>query len=171
MTASSGILEHPLLGQGRLPYQTIAPQLGGYLTYHCHNLLLDTLLNFGFVGLGVFLVFGLQQARLLWLRFRNRIGCLSNVLMAAMAAVLVHGVTDVTVFWSASLLLLMVLSSLSVGAEFLERELSPRPRRVVSGSAVRLTKCIQYSRRPCLAWRAALPYNKEKEPAKGGRLR
>ena len=142
MTALHGILEHPLLGQGASAYEMIAPQLGGYLTYHCHNLLLDTLLNFGFVGLGVFLVFGLQQARLLWLRFRNRIGRPSNVLMtAAMAAVLVHGVTDVTVFWSqTSLLLLMVLSSLSVGAEFLERELSPRPRRVVSGSAVRLTR-------------------------------
>ena len=74
MTALHGILEHPLLGQGASAYEMIAPQLGGYLTYHCHNLLLDTLLNFGFVGLGVFLVFGLQQARLLWLRFRNRIG-------------------------------------------------------------------------------------------------
>ena len=98
--------------------------------------------NEGQLNSRVDLIFGFyawQQARLLRLRFCNRIGQTSNVLTAAaLACVLVHGVTDVTVFWpQTGMLLLLLLSSLSVGAEFLERELEPRPAAVPAGSRLR----------------------------------
>ena len=113
-----------------------AVRYGGYLTYHSHNLLIDTVLNFGLAGLAVFGFYAWQQARLLRLRFCNRIGRASNVLMvSALCAVLVHGVTDVTVFWpQTGMFLLLLLSPLSVGAEFLEREIEPRPFAVPAGS-------------------------------------
>ena len=138
-TALRAIREHPLLGQGAVAYHMAAIRYGGYLTYHSHNLLLDILINFGFSGLLVFGFYAWQQARLLRLRFCNRIGQTSNVLTAAaLACVLVHGVTDVTVFWpQTGMLLLLLLSSLSVGAEFLERELEPRPAAVPAGSRLR----------------------------------
>ena len=135
-TAFKAIREHPLLGQGAVAYHMAAVRYGGYLTYHSHNLLIDTVLNFGLAGLAVFGFYAWQQARLLRLRFCNRIGRASNVLMvSALCAVLVHGVTDVTVFWpQTGMFLLLLLSPLSVGAEFLEREIEPRPFAVPAGS-------------------------------------
>ena len=88
-TSLLGILEHPLLGQGAAAYRIVGPKYGGYITFHSHNLLLDGLLNFGLIGMGVFAFYGFTQARLLRLRFQNNIGRSVNVLaFSATAAVL-----------------------------------------------------------------------------------
>lgn len=138
-TALQAIREHPLFGQGAAAYHMVAVRYQGYLTYHSHNLLIDIVLNFGLAGLLVFGFYIWQQARLLRLRFCNRIGRPSNVLtVAVLSAVLVHGVTDVTVFWpQTGMLFLLLLSSLSVGAEFLERAIEPRSAAVPAGSRLR----------------------------------
>ena len=79
-TSLLGILEHPLLGQGAAAYRIVGPKYGGYITFHSHNLLLDGLLNFGLIGMGVFAFYSFTQARLLRLRFQNNIGRSVNVL-------------------------------------------------------------------------------------------
>ncbi len=48
-------------------------QFGGYKTYHCHNLALDTLLNFGIVGAVAVCIYIGSYIRSLVLRFRNHI--------------------------------------------------------------------------------------------------
>ena len=124
-TAIKGIEQHPLLGTGALSYQMICDQFGGYKTYHCHNLLLDTLLNFGFVGLGAIGLYALTQLKLLALRFKNNICSNMNILLvAALVAIAVHGMTDVTIFWiQTGMLFMLMFSSTGIGSEYLERKL------------------------------------------------
>lgn len=120
-----GIRQEPIFGRGAMAYQMIYQQFGSYKTYHCHNLILDILLNFGFVGLGVIGFFVLSQAKLLMLRFRCNICTDMNVLVvAASAAVLVHGVTDVTIFWiQTAALFLLMYSSTGISSEYLEKRI------------------------------------------------
>ena len=124
-TAVRGIARHPFLGTGALSYQMICEQLGGYKTYHCHNLLLDTLLNFGFVGLGAIGIYVIAQFKLLSLRFKSNICRDMNILfLAAIVAVAVHGMTDVTIFWiQTGMMFVLVFSSTGIGSEYLERKL------------------------------------------------
>ncbi|MBW7573517.1 O-antigen ligase family protein [Caproiciproducens faecalis] len=124
-TAVRGIVRHPFLGTGALSYQMICEQLGGYKTYHCHNLLLDTLLNFGFIGFGAIGVYVAMQLKLLSLRFRSNLGKDMNILvLAAVVAIAVHGMTDVTIFWiQTGMLFLLMFSATGIGAEHLERKL------------------------------------------------
>lgn len=124
-TALKGIEQHPLFGTGAMTYQMIYDKFGGYKTYHAHNLLLDTLLNFGFVGLGAIGIYAITQVKLLSLRIKNRIFSEMNILVAAaLVAVLVHGLTDVTIFWiQTGMLFLLLFSSMGVGSETLEKDL------------------------------------------------
>lgn len=124
-TAIKGIARHPFFGTGALSYQMICEQLGGYKTYHCHNLLLDTLLNFGFVGFGAIGIYFLAQLKLLLLRFKNNIGNNMNILFtAALVATAVHGMTDVTIFWiQTGLLFIFMFSAMGIGSECLESQL------------------------------------------------
>lgn len=125
VTSLKGIQEHPLLGTGAMSYQMIYEQFAGYKTFHSHNLLLDTLLNYGIVGLGAFGAYVILQLKLLSMRFRNHICSNMNILMLVMfVAVLVHGLTDVTIVWiQTGLLFMLVFSSTGIGSEHLEKKL------------------------------------------------
>lgn len=113
-TALKGIMETPLFGRGPEAYPLAYAQFGGYATYHCHNLLLDTLLNFGIVGTGLFAAFVVHQARQLYLRYKHYICREQCILIAAVSlAVLVHGLTDVTVFWIQTGMFFLLLFSAS----------------------------------------------------------
>lgn len=134
-----GISQDPIFGRGALAYQTIYEQFGAYKTYHCHNLILDILLNFGFAGLGIIGFFVLSQAKLVLLRLRYNICTNMNILLAAAAAaVLVHGMTDVTIFWiQTGALFLLIYSSTGISSEYLERKLRlPRLLPGYAGEAV-----------------------------------
>ncbi len=125
ITAVKGIRQHWLLGTGAMSYQMIYDQFGGYKTYHCHNLLLDTLLNFGIVGLGAIGLYAITQLKLLAMRFKNNICSNMNILVvAAFMAVIVHGMTDVTIVWiQTGMLFMLMFSSTGIGSEYLERKL------------------------------------------------
>ncbi len=112
----------PLVGRGASSYQMVWEQFGGYKTYHCHNLALDTLLNFGIVGAAAVCVYIGSYVRLLMLRFRCRVCRDMDVLaFAALTAVLVHGLTDVTIVWiQTGALFFLILSSVGVGSAYLE---------------------------------------------------
>ena len=90
----------PVFGRGATAYHAIWEQFGGYKTYHCHNLMLDTLLNFGIVGTAAICVYIGSYIRLLVQRFRRHVCRDLDILVAAVfASVLVHGLTDVTIVW------------------------------------------------------------------------
>lgn len=113
-TALKGIMETPLFGRGPKAYPLAYAQFGGYDTYHCHNLLLDTLLNFGIVGAGFLGGFAIFQGRQLYLRYKSYICREQCILIAAVSlAVLVHGITDVTVFWIQTGMFFLILFSAS----------------------------------------------------------
>lgn len=123
-TASvKGIEQHLFFGRGAMAYQMIYEQFSGYKTYHCHNLFLDILLNFGVVGFACIGIYAGVQAKLLLLRVRNNICMDMNILMAAAAtAVLVHGLTDVTILWiQTGVLFAMIYSSTGISSGYIEK--------------------------------------------------
>lgn len=123
-TASiKGIQQHPLFGRGAMAYQMIYEQFSGYKTYHCHNLFLDILLNFGVVGFACIGVYVVVQMKLLLLRVKNNICMDMNILMAAAAvAVFVHGLTDVTILWiQTGALFALIYSSTGIGSGYIEK--------------------------------------------------
>lgn len=119
-----GIKQHPVFGCGAMTYQMVCEQLGGYKTYHCHNLLLDILLNFGVAGFSAICIYIIMQVRSLLLRFRNNICSNMNILLiASLVAVLVHGLTDVTILWiQTGALFFLIYSSIGIGSSCLEKE-------------------------------------------------
>lgn len=120
-----GIQQHPLLGQGATAYQMICGIFGTYPTFHSHNLLLDVLLNYGLIGAGAMGFYIYMQGKLVALRMKNHICNNMNILLiSAFTAVLVHGLTDVTVFWiQTGMLFLMIFSSTGIHASYLEWKL------------------------------------------------
>ena len=123
--AIQGIQSHPIFGMGPTSYQMIYRVFDGYQTYHWHNLLLDTLLNYGIIGTGAMGLYIFVQCKILWLRFRNHICNEMNILLtAAFAAVIAHGVTDVTVYWiQTGMLFLILFSSTGICADYVESKL------------------------------------------------
>ena len=126
MTALRGIRQHPLFGRGAEAYQMVYERFGGYKTYHSHNLVLDMLLNFGVIGFSAVCTYVSLQIRLLAARLRNNVYSDMNVLVfAALTAVFVHGITDVTILWiQTALLFFLMVSSLGIGSVYSEEEIS-----------------------------------------------
>lgn len=99
--ASRDILSNPLFGRGFLGYYHIYNHYAGsYATTHCHNLLLDLLLNFGLLG-SVFPVIFI-------VKFVKRAVCCRNaqtklqqtcLILSVLAAIAIHSTTDLTFFW------------------------------------------------------------------------
>ncbi|MFU0833134.1 MAG: O-antigen ligase family protein [Oscillospiraceae bacterium] len=119
-----GIEQHLFFGRGAMAYQMIYEQFSGYNTYHCHNLILDILLNFGIIGFAAIGIYIGVQARLLQLRIRNNICMDMNyLLIAAAAAVFVHGLTDVTILWiQTGMLFAFIYASTGISSSYLEKD-------------------------------------------------
>lgn len=122
VTALRGIRQHPIFGRGAMAYQMIYDRFGGYKTYHSHNLLLDMLLNFGVVGTSAVCAYIFLQLRLLRARFRCfKCGEMNVLILAALTAIFVHGMTDVTILWiQTALLFFLLVSSLGIGSAYTE---------------------------------------------------
>ncbi len=117
--AAKGFWQSPIFGQGPLTYFHIYKDYEGAIpgvkvwpTQHAHNLFIDGLLNFGFVG-----------ATLLWswyvaltvdvLRSLKRLGSktVASLVIAMAVGLLVHGMVDVTVLWSQTGIMLLFIVS------------------------------------------------------------
>lgn len=98
-TALHGISQHPLLGQGGMTYMQVFPQVGGLATAHAHNLLLDILLNYGLVGLGLLVTYFSRFGKKLITQCFGRDRRFFSLILCFAAAVMIHGVLDVTIFW------------------------------------------------------------------------
>lgn len=115
-TALKGIADHALFGMGPSAYQLVWPVYNGFPTFHAHNLFLDTLLNFGVVGGCAIFFYVLTQLKMLMKRFQINVCKNRNILVLVMfAAVLIHGCTDVTIFWiQTGMLFLLVYTSTGI---------------------------------------------------------
>lgn len=112
--ALQGIAQQPLLGHGIMAYSMMNSQFGTYPTFHCHNLYLDTLLNFGVLGAAVFaIVFATQIVRMIR---QVRMGASGNVgllVLMATAVIFIHGFTDVTIIWTQTGMLYLLIFAAS----------------------------------------------------------
>jgi O-antigen ligase len=110
----------PVFGRGATAYHTICEQFGGYNTYHCHNLVLDTLLNFGIVGAAAICIYIASYIRVLVLRYRRNICRDMDILVASVfLSVLVHGLTDVTIVWiQTGALFMLIISCLGIDSAY-----------------------------------------------------
>lgn len=115
-TSLKGIADHALFGMGPNAYQLVWPVYNGYPTFHAHNLFLDTLLNFGVIGGCAIFFYVLTQLKMLMKRFQINVCKDRNILVLVMfAAVLIHGCTDVTIFWiQTGMLFLLVYTSTGI---------------------------------------------------------
>ena len=86
---------HPVFGEGFLGYSFLTRGLAEVHKAHAHNLLLDALVNYGAVGTVLALLF-LVPAVAAWSR-RAKNSPLCALVLGALAATIVHGITDVTV--------------------------------------------------------------------------
>ncbi len=117
------ILSHPFFGKGFLAYsQVYGLYSGSYETVHGHNLVIDSLLNFGIFGTLILLILiCCILRRVVRVYTKDTDSELSAVIFATVAAVLAHSFTDITFFWvQTGVYYLFILGS--IGCE--ERRLS-----------------------------------------------
>ncbi|MGX7405912.1 oligosaccharide repeat unit polymerase [Aerococcus urinaehominis] len=119
-TSWAAIKSQPFFGRGPLTMLVVFKEFGGKYTQHAHNLILEGLLSYGIIGLIILIPVGLSLIRLLNrmrrypdLRLRLALFC------ALITIVVVHGLTDVTIFWiqTAFLLFYTLLPAKNILAE------------------------------------------------------
>lgn len=92
---------HPFFGKGFMSYNIIKDLYdGSYNTVHSHNLVLDSILNFGIVGsslLGAMLYFIVRRVARVYKADSN--SELAAIAFAFLAAIISHSFTDITFFW------------------------------------------------------------------------
>jgi len=81
---------------------------------HAHNIYLDSLLNFGLVGTGLFLYYAVGfYKKVIYIYLKKRNTMITSLILAVTAAAMVHGLTDITLLWVQTLsLFLLILSGL-----------------------------------------------------------
>ena len=95
------IMNKPLFGRGFLGYNGVRLQYSGsYETVHCHNLVIDSLLNFGIVGSALLLML-LYYILIRFVKcFKRDSGSTALIMIASiMLAAVSHMFTDITFFW------------------------------------------------------------------------
>ncbi len=105
--ALEGIAAHPVFGEGGNAYARIYSLFDGYEARHAHNLILDTLLNYGIFGFGM-VIFGFKTMFKLMRKADTRI---RHTIYSVCWCVLFHGLTDVTIFWIQTAILFLFIFS------------------------------------------------------------
>jgi O-antigen ligase len=109
-TAVYGIMKHPFFGQGGFAYLLTSKLAGGPAVNHAHSLFLDFILNYGFVGTALLVLYfreNLKPLRSMVQDVQDRQkSCLT---VAVITAMLIHGITDVTVLGMQTGLFLAVI--------------------------------------------------------------
>ncbi|MFR1758102.1 MAG: O-antigen ligase family protein [Christensenellaceae bacterium] len=97
--ALKGFLETPLLGRGPLGYMELAQAQGLTFRVHAHNVTLDLLLNYGLLGASLLAAYFSGVGKTLWMLLKTRTdNHLCAMALGLVAAVAIHGMTDVTIF-------------------------------------------------------------------------
>lgn len=126
----NSFLQNPLIGIGTLGYWEVS----AFETYqlfhqpHAHNILLDLLLNYGALGTASFIAFFVSQYGVhLKAALRAKYKPIGLLVIAVVVSILVHGLTDVTVLWhQTGLLMLFLLSGVSLAVNEQEADSSLR---------------------------------------------
>jgi O-antigen ligase len=106
LQALGGIQTHLLFGAGTLGYRHI---VGGQYP-HAHNLLLEMLISFGFVGTLFLSAYFIGTLRDIAKRFKaSSFKQIYALVLAAIAVTVVHGIGDVTVLWPQTGMLLALI--------------------------------------------------------------
>jgi O-antigen ligase len=116
-TALRGIVRHPLFGQGSGTYLLTYKLYGGPMAKHAHNLFLDTILNFGFGGTLLLVLYFKDSLRPLVRMQRNEQDQQRSCLVIAIiCATLIHGITDVAFFGMQTGVLLSISMAFATGS-------------------------------------------------------
>lgn len=100
---------HPLFGQGLMSYYTLTANAGRPHDFHSHNLILDILVNFGFIGAVILIIFVvLFMAKAIKKLKVRPMGAIS---IAALAATFAHGFTDIPFFGLTTFCVIIVILS------------------------------------------------------------
>lgn len=109
------IKNSPLFGHGFMSYLHLDKDYHlGYMTIHSHSITLELLMNFGIIGTGLFLWYFIEYSKGLYHACVGKNKCMIySLILAVVAASMIHGLTDLTLMWIQTLpLFLLILSGL-----------------------------------------------------------
>ncbi|MCZ0716991.1 O-antigen ligase family protein [Aerococcus kribbianus] len=98
--AGKALLDNYWFGQGPLTYMHVWQDYGEKYTQHAHNIVLDTLLNYGLIGSSILIVPMIKFGQVInRMRHYPQLRLRLALICAIIGVVLIHGLTDVTIFW------------------------------------------------------------------------
>lgn len=93
------IILKPLFGHGSMSCAFLSFKQGNLIP-HAHSMYLDTLMNYGIIGtLLMILYFIKYYISVIKICFKEKKTMITSLILAVTAAALVHGATDLTLFW------------------------------------------------------------------------
>lgn len=115
-TAVDWIGDNPLFGYGAGSYEMLSIQHGVRVLKHAHNLILNLLLDFGLIGTVCFGIFAWQTLVPAFKKsYVKKYSYLSAMILSALVATMVHGITDVPIFGvSTSYVFVLMMATSSV---------------------------------------------------------
>lgn len=126
-TSMEFIKDSPLFGHGFLTYFHMAAEEPlAYPTTHAHNIALEFILSFGFVGTILLLIF-------VWTYFEKVVECkellrehhTTGLILSISAAVLIHSTTDMTLLWlQTGLLYLLIIAGIGIDERALNKRIA-----------------------------------------------
>lgn len=109
-TTIKGIQDSPWVGHGVLGYMDAYVKYQSFETTHAHNIYLNLILDFGVIGGALFLYYIYRMIEPIFPAIKYHYDRdLCTLVIAQIAVVLIHGVTDVTYLWIQTGVLLMTI--------------------------------------------------------------
>lgn len=122
-TSLEALKDFPIFGRGFLTYFLICKNYpGAYATAHSHNIIIEPLLSFGIIGTALLLTYFVFYFKKVMIckNYQSK-SQISALILAATAAALVHGTTDMTLMWvQTGLLFLLILSGIGYEEKLLK---------------------------------------------------
>ena len=92
-------IKEPLFGHGSMSTAFLSSKAGNLIP-HAHSIYLDTLMNYGMIGtIPIVIYFMKYLIRILKICLKEKKPMITSLILAVMGAALVHGLTDLTLFW------------------------------------------------------------------------
>ena len=113
--AIGSIMDAPWFGRGYNTYARIHDLYGSYsIAKHSHNLLLELLMDFGFVGTAVLLgYFAINVGKIIRLHRSHKCHQRYALTISVIVCVLLHGLLDISMLWPQTGLLVIYIVGFS----------------------------------------------------------
>lgn len=107
------IMHSPFIGHGYMSFTDVYHNIYSINAMpHSHSILLDLLINFGFIGTGFFAYYYFHFFKSVFVScFQEKQTQINSVILAVAAAGFVHGLTDLTLLWIQTLPLFFLILS------------------------------------------------------------